>query len=306
MGYVQTVDTEELFRVENEDGSSVTVSQEEEEGRILSINFLGDPKEEMELLFAAESIGEERGVSRFEMDFFSGQGEKESLLHDAGYEIKEGVRVFSVDTGELFASAAFRKALRGRCPGAIFTPLEELFITQWDGLLDTLEHFFVRIGSDLLGTFSQEMSGVVYNDDMVMKAVVLCSERGDSLHIDLLLGTMKKEPQYIMAALQGMLRKLSEIGGEDTFRTLTMVGANSITESLLKRVLDSSYEVRTLGVTKYASKELGESHPFKISNDPDPSKENAWWEELSESPIQGNVSWKMVWMRERSANAGEE
>ena len=302
MGYRITVDTEEQYRVEDDHGSAITVALEETEGRILSVFLQEDGDPGKDLLAAAEAAGEKRGLEQLDMDFYSEEKAVEEMFSSRDFTLEEGADVFSVALSDLLSSTATQKAIRSRCPDASFTALEDLFITQWDELLDLLEHFRVNFTSEDLRACSQEMSGVVYSDDLVPKAVVLCSEVEDVLHVDFLLGTTKKNPQYIMAALQGMIKQLLGRGGENAFSRMVMVGANEMTEIILRRVLDGKYSANRIGKTVHAYKEIEEPGPVKLTEEPEDGKNNAWRKEVSEAHTQGNISWKMPWFRDRKSS----
>jgi hypothetical protein len=300
MDYRVTVDEVDIFRVEDADGHSVTVGTDHDLGTILSING-SEEDGARSLLDATLAVSTERGIKRLEMDYLSDFEGIDKLLDEAGFSKEDGARVYQVSVEKLLSSVPFEKAMRCRCPGTLFFPLKDIFITQLEELEKLFGYFFINLSLKDLQRFSKELSGVAYDNGFVPKAVVLCSETEDTVNVDFLFGVSKKEPQYIMAALQGMMRNLSEPVHSSRIKKLTLIGANEITTTLLMRTLDGSYSPQVMGVTKYAYKDLEDSKDVEYITDLDESKIETWKEEAGKVPAEANAVWKMSWYRNKSA-----
>ncbi|MCR5452139.1 MAG: GNAT family N-acetyltransferase [Lachnospiraceae bacterium] len=300
-----TYDKDSLVRLEDEVGSAVTIQYENEIGHIISINV---PREEREkgrgeaLLDATEQLAYNYGLKILESDYIVEHSALNALFKKRNFELDEGVPVLAVNLENLLKSKAVKKTLRNQLPDLEFITLEEMFMSQYDVMIEILRRFDIRLDSVDMNNLVQNISGVVFDRDKKLKSLVLCSESGFDLHVDILFGVMKNGPQYVLAALQGMLLNLVRNGGAENYTNLSMIAANKFTETLLVRVLDKDYEIEKRGSSMHARKELTGENGLEISSDAFGDKQYDWHDELEEYPLQGNAGWKIAWQREREQN----
>ena len=104
--------------------------------------------------------------------------------------------------------------------------------------------------------FDEDLSGIVYNQDMNIASFILSYTQGEEIIIECLYGTKKGDPRYIMAALQGFAREMITLRLLNMYRNITVIEANATVGPLLRRLLDGKYEVMDDGTVKRAEKLL--------------------------------------------------
>ena len=307
MQFYRTVDNDEYLRIEEDGEASVTVYKNGDLGIILSIVVPEDDRREgvgTALLEVAEAELAKSGIKKIETDFSDRMEGVREFFESNGYRTYPGAPIKSVDMKTLLSSLTIKRALQSEIEGATFIPLSELFVMQWDQLLELLNRFKIRLSNADMARFSQEASGVVYDESETPEAFILCSENKNGIHVELMAAVAKAKPIYIMAAMQGMLKGIISAGGAKSYESLTMLTANRQIDSLLDKVLKKGLEPVVIGETRYAVKELvnlsGSTEDIEDSIDED--MEDEWHREVKRVPMQSNIGWKMAWYRNAFGN----
>ena len=302
MHLFKTVDSNDHVRIEENNGAAVTLNLRGDTARVLSIIV---PKADRDdgigsaLLSAAESEAYKRGAVRIEADYSAWIEGMSDFFDAMEYKVRENGPVCAIDTKTLLASDSVKKILKKDLPGARFSSLEELGMSEWDDLLGHMPDFSLRLKSADMGAFSKRMSGVVYDKNGALQSMILCSERGEDVHIDFLVSARKESSAYVMAALQGMLIEIYASGGGASYPRITAFCAHENVSRLMERALSKKPD--EIGKAMYAVKELNEDNAadIEIEEDLDEDMDGAWRREISKVPLQGNIEWKAGWYRDR-------
>lgn len=303
MQIIKTVDTEEILRLEEEEGSSISIKKSEGKAQVLSIFVQKDDRREgigSTLLFAAENILYDRGIRSVTVDFSDMIKGMEAFFENAGYIIEEGAPIISVNMKELLTSVTARKLLVNEDDNLKFVPLSELMVEQLEALMDGMASYSVNLGASDIARFIQEASGVVFDKENRPQAFILCSDGDESIHVDFLAGGKSADPKTIVAAIRGMMEYVINEGGARTFETLTLIGCNKKITRLLEHVLKKGIEPDTIGHTLYAERIITSKHDLEdtdIDEDEDEDMEDEWQREIRKVPMQRNILWKMPWHR---------
>ncbi len=299
-----TVDNEDILRIEEDGGAAITISYSDGVGQILSILVPKDDRREgvgSTLLSCAESMLLKKGVKKLEADFMDSIPELGDFFESAGYEVLKGAPVKAVDMRALLASLTVKRAINNDIDDSKFVPLSELFVMQWDELLELLNKFNIKLGNSDMARFSQELSGVVYDNEDQPQAFVLCSKNDEGVHVELLAGVSNGRAKYVISALLGMIKAIVDDGGFKTYPKLSMIAANENINVLISRVLKKGKEAEEKGHLIYAFKDLKEdnllSYDYDLEKSEDEDMEEEWRREVKKIPLQSNICWKMPWYR---------
>ncbi len=303
MQLIKTVDSENILRLEEDSGASVTVKKNDETGQILSIIVPKDDRHEgvgSALLSAAEQSLISEGIKKIGGDFPDTISGMDAFFENAGYTIQKGAPIVSVEMKALLASLTVKRAMASEIEEAFFVPFSNLMVDQLDSLLELLSSFKINLGNSDIARFLQEASGVVYDDNDTPQAFILCSEMDNGILVDLLAAIGGSNPKYIISAMKGMLTGIISRGGAKSFQKLTIIACNQNINALLSRVLKKGVDPELVGYTQYACKKISESELFDIDieEDLDEDLEDEWRREIKKVPLQSNISWKMHWNRE--------
>jgi hypothetical protein len=175
-------------------------------------------------------------------------------------------------------------------------PAGNLLASQSNELIQLFGKLSIPIVKSEIAYFSKELSGVVYNDAQMPKAFIFCSDVDDLLYVDFLGGISSKEPQYVMIALQGLLKTLRDGSTGKQYKKIAMLLSDNVVLQLLKRALDRGTEVAEVSRTYYAEKQLPDADPEPYEEIPEvlltENMMNSLIKEYSGFPIQKNVCWK--------------
>lgn len=302
MELYRTVDSDGYIRIEENGGAAVTLYIHEGIADILSLFVPKSDRGEgigSMLLAAAEQVAYTRGAARIEADYAQEIKGMTELFEGAGYVVRESAPICAADTGEVLASDRVKNTLKKKFPNARFASLEELMMMQWDEFLGILSRFSVRLTVSDMSRFSQSMSGIVYDQEDVAQAFILCTEKEHAVHIDFLGAAGKSNSVYVMAALQGMMMEVFSAGGEKKYPVITALCAQDHIFKLMDSVLPGKPE--QIGMAMYAAKELDENSgaDSELEDDLDEDMIGEWNREIAKVPMQVNIGWKVAWYRER-------
>ena len=249
------------------------------------------------LLGAVAQEAYRRGVRSLHADLIERLSDVKGLLGAYGFVVGRGRPVVSMEMEELLTREKVRRALETDLP-------EYRFISFWEFQLmrpGKLDRFYsspsIPYWLQDPSRLQPDMSGVVFEEKR-HKAVAMaaCSERGDSLHVDLLqVRSGKRGEGDMIAALQGMMREVVAEGGPARFRTITFFPARIF----IRRSIEMALGLEMNGVaeqTVHASKKLeGPGEGMELAKDPSGGDRGAWRQALAEIPYQENINFKCAW-----------
>ncbi len=302
MQLIKTVDNDNIIRIEEDGGSSISIGVTGNIGHILSVIVPKSDRREgigSELLLVSEQLLLDRGIKTLEIDYSDEVEHMTVFLTDAGYTISQSAPIISVDMRAIFSSLTVQKAMANEVESAHFVTLDDMSVDQLDALLDSLSNFNINLGNSDIVRFMQETSGVVYDSSDTPQAFILSSEVEDGIFVDLLAAVGGSNPRLIVAAMQGMLNGIKNLGGSKNFEKLSMIACNSKVDTLLDKVLKKGSEPEVIGHAMYATKNLKKEplNDIDIEDDDDDDMEDEWRREIKKIPMQGNINWKMPWHR---------
>ena len=302
MKVTRTLNDGQYLRLEDENEAAVTFLRNGRTALLLSIFVPGDARRNgiaTGLLETAEAKLYEMGVRRLEADFLETSSDIKGFLENNGFKLSKGAPVVTIDAAELLSSDVTAKLLRRDIRCASFSALDELNMTEWDSLLGLLEKLGIPLRQKEVARFSQTMSGVAIDRRGELRAVVLCSEIKDSLHIEFLASAGKKSGEYILCALQGAIMELMVSGGSVAYSNITALvlhdGVRGLAGYLLKdepEVIDTcifAYKQAKEGIGKYVIDDIDERRQRRVSR------------EIAKLPLQDNISKKCAWGRNKGA-----
>ena len=303
MQLYKTFDENDLIRIEDDEGSSVTVHKRGDYALILSLFVPGSDRREgigTALVEAACQALLSKGVHSLEVDYpdsLEGFGE---FLKSTGFSEISSAPVLSVELKTILSKSVVKRIILSEVDGVNYVSLVDLNADQWEELFDSFTKKHLMIENSDVSRFFHDASGIVYDDHGNLQAFLLCSADEDEavVHVDFLVGMGKGKPQYIMGVLRGMLIGLLEAGGERTFQTITLVAANPDINQILDRVFKDGESVSHAGNVVFASKQLEEIYDETEAEDAlDPDLEDEWRREIRRVPLQTNIGLKMPWLR---------
>ena len=304
MQFYKTVDGDGYIRIEEDSGAAITLYLQDDVAYIIAL-FV--PKSDRRdgigsgLLSAAEQEAFLHNARLIEADFLDRIEGMQELFEEAGYELSRSGPIVTMDTGKLLEAKTVKTSLKKTVPDVKFVSFGDFSMDQWDTFLDVLHMRSVKLGTRELSSFSQSLSGVVFDEGGDAKAFILCNEKDGGLHIAF-LGTAKEEDKNsIMPAVQGMLMELIVSGGVRSFPVITAFCANESIIKLLDKVLPEKAERTGWGiyVKKELSKEVLDDTDIEIEEDLDEDMFDEWRRELIKVPLQANIEWKASWQRDR-------
>ena len=312
MRFYKTVDSDNLIRIEDDEGSAVTVLARGNYAIILSLIVPKDNRREgigTALVDALVRLLLSRGIKKLEVDYSDSIEGFSEFLRENGFSEISAVPVLSVELNALFSKAVVKRFILSEVDGVNYVSLADLSSGQWGDLFDCFNRMRLMIVNADAARLFHDASGVVYDDKGRLEAFVLCSmdEDGSSVHVDFLAGTEEGKPQYIMCAVRGMLMGLLEAGRDRGIQTITMVAANPGVNGLMERTFEDKETVKTTGSAVYAVKELEKIRDeTEVADDPDEDMDDEWRREIRHIPFQTNIWLKMPWLRHMDDPAAAE
>ncbi len=321
MKVYRTVDVDGVLRLEEEGGSSITLIQEKDIARILSLFVSAEGRETgkgRRLIQAAEQEVYARGIRRIEADFSGEIRGLDTFLGHLGYEVRTETEILLMKTADVLASEKVHGFVKRELHHVRFMPLGELDVAQRDALLAFLHQLSVCMDAEDIRRFSKEIGGVALDANKKPQSLMFCTEdagRRGRVHIDFLASREKKGGIYTAAVMQGFLRKLAAEDAAGKYREVSAL----VTEESVRELLESLLEgtMQTAGAALHAVRELADgaalddggnipdggvldgSALLEIQEESDVSRRNEWKREIARFPMQGNIGWKMAWHRGR-------
>jgi hypothetical protein len=300
MQFFITIDEDKYLRITDESENAITLYLNEGMAGILSVFVDEDERGEgcgTGLLHAAETICASRGIRLIEADYTDVLPEVTDFFKKNGYKAEPGYPILSISMKDIIENEAIKKMLQRNLRGLRFASLEELFLMQWEEVSALFTKFSVRLTKNELGRFSQNLSGLVYDEGSEAQAIILCSLRESGLHIDFIGSSQGENREYAIAALQGVLLEAIADGGEAKYPHVT---AFCVQGNIEKALANIGIKTDVLGKSVYVRKEISSKDydPESIDIEEDPDDQMLEWiREVKNVPMQSNICWKAAWHR---------
>ena len=293
MKYLKSVLPGEIVRIADEDENLVTLKYYDKCARVLSA------PDTIELLRAAEADAISEGKDNICFSFPSERSDISSEFEEEGYDIKNSTRIISVSARDLFASKGVMKSLGVTFSGFTYIPLRDLLLYQVEEMVELLHEQGIFLDANDIDRLDDDLSCIVYDDESRIKSLILVSTQGKEILIELLLGVIKNNPQYIMAAMQGFAKEFLSFRLLEVYDRISMLAANESIVPLIKRLLDKEYKVDESLSVAGADKSLkgagkNEDIVFEKTN------YSPFFKMPANYPYQENINWKMQWKQSDS------
>lgn len=310
MDFVKTVDNKKILRIGSEGGSAITVSKNTGTGQILSLYVPEGLRRQgvgTALLKAAEAVLDAEGEIRsLEADFPDELADFTAFLKASGFTVNAEVPIVSISVKELLATPAIKKAMAADVEGTDFIALEELFVAQLEEIMDNLRSRDIFLEKSDIMHLLQDISGVVYNKEFAPKAAIFCSEQGEDLNVELLLGSDSADPQYIYAALKGMMKGMTTPEGTVRYRDIVMLALNKNVTGILERLLPERTKPDQRGMACCAVKTIASDLALpELKEAIDETKAEEWKKETEHILLLNNIRYKLPWGRKRTAKKSQ-
>ena len=292
-------DDKNFVRLENVEGDSVTVYIEGTNAYILSVmvSFL---KRGMargtELMSAMEGCLSDKGVKIINASYASELLNVNDLLYVCDFSIMEGMPVLSFDAKKVLMTPDMIKAAKKGKGSELFVPLSKLNAVQTGKFLYQMEGLFKPLPKTYLAGFSQNESGVVFDEKNRLAAAILCTRYGDSMHIDYFLLTSEEAAKYAKPLLAGFIYRLFRTYEDEPFENITMIPMGKTEYNMIKACFgETKGEERPISV--FAFKKLSAPQKtFEIREDPITQElfMQLWEREVATVPYQFNIFLKSI------------
>jgi hypothetical protein len=294
-----------MYKVKELSDNILIISNHLGEKAVLQISgsearfLFADPNQK--IIEAAEELAGSRGCVTIIWDFCSEVRNVRRLLEEGGYDIIESKRILEVNIKQLLASKAVKKSIAINFPDTDFIPFRELMLYQLEELENTIKAADIPLTREDIARFDEDLSGIAYDEKNRIQAFILVSDKADDILIECLYGVHGNNPKYIMTALQGFAREIVRCLLTDVYEDICMLEYNETVSPLLKRLLDSKYQVRDNEKVLHAAKSLLQSGTSEetISEDKSNLRESVYLvriqEDIAKIPYQGNINWKSCW-----------
>ena len=287
--------SDDVFLLSNDEGSQIKIRCKGDEARMLFADM------DEELLRRAEGEALSHKARRVVLEFAGKYWEIAGFMERAGYKLSTGKKILSVGLAELLDSKGVQKSIKIEFPGTEYVPFNTLMLFEAEQLAELFEASKVPLTRDDIIRFDDDLSGVVFNENRDIEAVILSSTCADEIIIECLYGTHKQDPKYLMAALQGFARQIIDLELTDIYKKITALEINATVGPLFRRLLDRKYEMNEDGAVMRAEKSLdrtADNEPFEYA-EADIFKIgellNSAEEKLRYLYCQNNINWKTDW-----------
>ena len=178
MQFYKTVDRDDLIRIEDEEGSAVTVLTRGSYALLLSLVVPESDRREgrgTALLEVVAGILSARGIKKLEADYLDDIGGLSGFLRETGFSEGSFSPVLSVDLRTLLSKAVVKRAILSEVDGVEFVSLNDLDPDQWEEFFKSLTRKRLMIGNADIARFFYDASGLVYDARGRLEAFILCS-----------------------------------------------------------------------------------------------------------------------------------
>lgn len=296
MQFYLTGDSEGILRIEEEAGAQVTAALSKKEAHIVSISV---PQKERHsgmgkrLLSVLSQEAYKRNITSITADFSERLSDVCGLFEACGFSVEEGAPIVSVDMRKLLSSQYANLHLREDPDGFKFISLWKMQ-TQMDMMQDDiLFETGLPLTKKTLTQFQPDLSGFVYDKKEKKAAVVLCSDYGDSVHVDYLKAEDDKDDAGYNAAVRAVIQEITERDGTDRYNSLTYYAIDEDRGSLMR---NADYDI--FDITLHAKKPVkAPVDTVELIVECSNEDRDEWIEELISVPYAFNICLKNIWCR---------
>lgn len=291
----KTFDRKNFIRLENVEGDSITAYIDGKEAHILSI-LVSFPNRGMargtELVTALEGYLFKRGVKRLSAIYSSELLNVCDLLSVCDFSIVEGDPLKVCNALEVLSEHKVSIAISRGKDNDLFIPLSDLNPVQTSKLMYLLKKYFKPLSMSYVLGFSQELSGVIFDDRGMIATAIFCTRYESGVHIDYFIKPSNEGVQYIKPLISGFLYRLATAYNKEPFENITYINMNPAIEKIISSYLEY-YTGEKTALSFIADKDLK-----KIDNDieirdvgslPEDVFMRTWQEEVSSIPYQNNI-----------------
>ncbi len=295
MSYTKTILSGGEILLSDEQGNGAAIRNYGDTARVLFTD------KESGIAAELEKEAEALGCRELEFDCYSRLANTISFMKKAGFTGDETKDILAVMTAELMNSKAVRKSLVINFPDTDYIPFRELLLYQLDELYTVIKNAGIPLSREDLLRFDEDLSGIAYDVKRKIQAFILVSVKAGDILIECLYGVNGNNPKFIMCALQGFAREIIRCRMMEIYERICMLEYRDNVRPLLKRLLDSKYEVMILGNVVHMSKELPKSEGGAEAEGTTEDKAAALLarkkieEKVAGIPYQGNINWKAAW-----------
>ena len=288
-------ENDHFIRLENVERDSITVYIEKNIAYILSIS-VSFPNRGMargsELLYAMESCLYEKGIMNVNCTYSSKLLNVCDLLTVCGYSITDGLPAVVCSTDDLFASRSVQNAMNAGEKKDVFVPLSALNADSTGKLMRILKDYIKPLSTAYLTGFLQDESGVVFDDQNRIAAMILCTKHDRCLHIDHFILPVEGSPQYVGSLIAGFFLRILHLCETDPFDEISFI-PNDKNEKKLAKTFWEKYENKGYHLSFDGIKVLSSpKKSFEIRDDemmPENVFMHVWEKEVALVPFQYNM-----------------
>ncbi len=299
-----TVISDKIIRITDGKGAFLTAGYYGKLGCILSIIVPEERRRNgigRNLLLAMEKILLHKGVKRINVDFADVIDGAKELFRRAGYGSFLVADLLSVPVGVVMYSPNIKKTIDRGFGDSRCVPLALLSIQEIEKVFEMLEEVgFVASAYDM-AHYNGKISTVVYDSKNKPVSVLLCSDNGRDLHVNLLVSTAQDNPSYVLMSMVGMVEALKRCGGENSYNRITAAAYNDKVDDLIIHLLSDTATLKVEGKCISMSKKLTGSNDdykdYEYQEMKDDYQEKIWEREVAKVPFQKNLSIKARWQR---------
>lgn len=309
MSFIITTHKDRLLRISDGEGAHITLGIQGQEASLLQIIV---PREKRRqgiatgLLSAAEYVLRARLVTGISVDYLESLEGISGFLNARGFEIVKSSSVLSVDEKLVLDNPAVDRLMNQKVQNARTVMLKGFNIPMWRKLWEFLEDSGVELTSLDMAHMHQELSLAVFDKKGMIRSVILGSVNGSTALAQLLLTGPGEDNQiYTLAAIQNMVYALRGSDGGLMYDRLLVATYSTGVRTVLERMVKAGMEPEHADECLYAFKSIN-TDASGLENDVMTFKEDGseldWIRELSDIPMQRNISWKAPWYRKQSKN----
>ena len=305
MDFYKVIDKDGLIRIEAAEGARITVRQERDAARLLSVYVPDDMRRKgtgSALLALAEKECIGRGAKYMEAAFSDEQQEIPSFLEASGYMIDEGPEMISFERKALFGKKEIELMLMEDYPGTVFKGIGELNLDEYKAMYRIINRLGLGLTWDDICTFSRSLSGVLFDEKNRPQVVVFCSLCKKVLTIEVVGAMPKTGQKYVLAAFAGLVLNIIENAGINSVKKIVGIVSDPGVKLFVKKIAEKGVVPQRDCGTCYAKKELTDAGYEELEQPEDAlteGKEILWHKEVHTVRNQPNIGWKVCWMKHK-------
>lgn len=294
-------DNGHTIRLEEGNGAAVTFVIYDNTAQIVSLFVPYDMRGQgvgQSLLIAASREALRRRAKTIDVFFSEEVPGMSAFLKKNGFLIEEQLSVVRMDAKSILESERVKKLRKMSFADAKFVTIRELSKIKRRRLLNRLSHHSLQVSKNNFSRLSQDLSGVVYDDDGKPAAHVICSERDDCLYIEFLCVHTGFDVRYAAAALKGMLDAYILLGGTERHSEICAYIVQKDMVMFINRIMKGK-KVKICARTFHGCRELTDlarmDLEYETVDDLIDNSSDEWEREAGRIDYQNNINWKNAW-----------